>query len=231
MEKILNVMSIDLQIHKSFPPILEINAIGNTSSLGWTNAHLSPYIYVKPPQDGYYEFDFVAEPPSGFAGQIITPIQAHPFSWIDFPATLKGVRVFAKSNSIEQQILNPRGRVELTGGESANPRGLFHHNAESEYLTAYAMLNTREQPARLTITGSMLTYRENDKVRFVKAEPQGIIPQVLILNVEIIEGTGGMKGTVKTIPPLEITKEAETYTHVLINYKLGTKTIAIHRLE
>jgi hypothetical protein len=98
-ELVASVTSAEARLTRSLPPILSITAIGEVSSLGWSGAELSPYIYIEPPADGLWDFDFVAVPPSGFAGQQMCAISAQwegeAESWV------KGVRIHSKTNSTE----------------------------------------------------------------------------------------------------------------------------------
>jgi hypothetical protein len=122
--KILETVSIDLQILKREPPILDIIAIGNVTSSGWKHGRLVPYIYITPPADGIYEFDFVAEPPTGPALTVILPIVAQG-QWEDFPPDLKGVKIYSSSNSLVATLDNAKEAAMPEGGGSGNPRGLF----------------------------------------------------------------------------------------------------------
>lgn len=98
MEKILEVTEIKLAVLKSFPPQLSIDASGRVSTGGWSNPQLKPHVYVRPPEDGIYDFDFVADRPGGIVPQIVSPIHAgHVMK--TFPETLKGVRIHASQNS------------------------------------------------------------------------------------------------------------------------------------
>jgi hypothetical protein len=98
MEKIMEVTAIKLAVLESFPPQLSIHASGRVSTIGWTNPRLEPHKTFQAPPDGIYDFDFVAERPTGIVADHVTPIEAsyvmHPF-----PETLKGVRVHASGNS------------------------------------------------------------------------------------------------------------------------------------
>lgn len=96
-KKILEVTEVTLEIQKTNPPTLVINAKGNVNSGGWKNGQLVPYIYITPPADGIYEFDFLAEAPSGPSTSAIEEIKTQ-YSWNDFPADLKGVKVYSSSN-------------------------------------------------------------------------------------------------------------------------------------
>jgi hypothetical protein len=97
-KKVLEVTEVTLSILKKQPPILVIACKGNVPTDGWSNGQLIPYIYIAPPADGIYEFDFVADEPTGFVPQVITEIAAAPFEWEGFPETLKGVKVYASTN-------------------------------------------------------------------------------------------------------------------------------------
>ena len=95
--KILSIEFIALHLFKSNPPILQIVAHGLTSSMGWTNPKLIPYIYITEPSNGIWEFDFIADAPSIIVANPLPPIYA-TFEWHDFPKSLKGIKVHASSN-------------------------------------------------------------------------------------------------------------------------------------
>src|SRR5688572_27253150 len=107
-KKVYQVTNVTLDIEKKKPPILVINAEGKTKTGGWTNPRLDPFVYVAPPVDGIYEFDFVAEEPTGPVPAAITPIETE-YQWEDFPVELKGVKIYVEINhKVEklQMILN-----------------------------------------------------------------------------------------------------------------------------
>lgn len=97
-KKVFEVTTVTLVILKKNPPVLEINAYGKVSSGGWKKGKLIPYVYIAPPADGLYEFDFVAGEPNGASIQVISEITSEPFLWDDFPKDLKGVKVYSSSN-------------------------------------------------------------------------------------------------------------------------------------
>lgn len=79
---------------------LIIQVLGTVTSGGWTQGRLSPYIYVRPPADGIWDFSLEGTPPSGPATAVISPITAsavipNPREW------LKGVRIHASANKVE----------------------------------------------------------------------------------------------------------------------------------
>lgn len=96
--KILEVTQVELTVLESFPPQLRIAASGTVPTAGWCGPRLVPYIYIQPPPDRIYDFDFVADPPEGSAAQVISPIDA-VYVWKDSPKRLKGVRIHASQNS------------------------------------------------------------------------------------------------------------------------------------
>lgn len=97
-KKIIEVTEVTIEILKKNPPILAVTAKGNVSSGGWTNGQLIPFVYIMPPLDGIYEFDFVADEPTGVSTQVISEITSQTFMWDDFPRELNGVKVYASSN-------------------------------------------------------------------------------------------------------------------------------------
>lgn len=98
MEKVLEVLEVELFILESHPPKLRITASGNVRSGGWSNPRLEPFISIQPPPNGIYDFDFVADPPEGPATDAITPIGVVHL-WDPMPEGVKGVRVHAEQNS------------------------------------------------------------------------------------------------------------------------------------
>ncbi len=102
--KVLRVLDIELSIEKSNPPSLVIKAKGEVQTGGWTKGHLSPYVYIVPPADGIYEFDFLADAPEGIVTQGLSKIESKPFIWKDFSADLVGVKVYASQNSRTKQL-------------------------------------------------------------------------------------------------------------------------------
>lgn len=78
--------------------MLTIAAIGLAPTTGWTHGRLSPAVYVKPPADGVWDFDFLADAPIGIVAEVLTPISA---AWFGFaPDWCKGVRVHAADNQV-----------------------------------------------------------------------------------------------------------------------------------
>lgn len=97
------VLSVDVVVFnqtKSLPPLLMVHARGTASTSGWTRGRLSPYVYIKPPADGIWDFDFIATAPTGFALQVVTSIESELFV-VNAPPWCRGVRVHASTNTLE----------------------------------------------------------------------------------------------------------------------------------
>jgi hypothetical protein len=87
--------AVAFSIPSPFPtmPSLFLAATGEVPTSGWSGENLSPRYYVSPPQDGIWDFDFTADPPSGIVLDVVLPVNAfrfgHPADWV------RGVRVHA----------------------------------------------------------------------------------------------------------------------------------------
>lgn len=101
--KILTATSVSLEIQKTNPPNLIISADGIVNSGGWKNGQLVPFIYIAPPVNGIYEFDFIADRPTGMVTQALTPIKAE-FTWEDFPLELNGVKIYSSDNDLVTRL-------------------------------------------------------------------------------------------------------------------------------
>ncbi len=99
MEKMLDVQSVQLSFLKTNPPQLRIVAFGTARSLGYRAPTLRPHVYVTPPADGIYDFDFVATPPDGIVPPVLVPITAE-HTLEEIPQHLRGVRIHAAANAI-----------------------------------------------------------------------------------------------------------------------------------
>lgn len=227
MERIMEVISVDLKIWKSNPSILDINCKGTVPTSGWSNGQLSPYIYIQPPQDGIYDFDFIAEPPKGPALQVISRINAN-YQWQSFPSDLKGVRVHARNNAVEalltKQTIEVSFEKRSKGGES--PRGIFEFD-QSRRLTFLAVILGRETPT-LFVNGLVLTSHEDDQITVERAEPQGINPDILILNLKVKQGGTSGRGVIKPFTYQEST--TTKYHQVTMNYRNESVTVDVHTL-
>ncbi len=79
-------------------------AQGFAPTSGWSAPRLSPRFYIAPPQDGYWEFDFVADEPTGIVLQVQLPLVADGI--FSPPGWMKGIRVIGGNRSIDIEVAN-----------------------------------------------------------------------------------------------------------------------------
>lgn len=96
-------------------------------------------------------------------------------------------------------------------------------------MKATAILNLKEQPNTLTVSGSVPTPHEKDTVHLEVAEPQGINPTILLLNLVVNVVPGPMKMTEKTFSST-YTDNVSRYKEVQINYEGRSVTIPVEIL-
>lgn len=96
--RVMAVKSVELLLLESFPPQLQITAVGTVPNPGYHNPRLVPVEAV--PSDGIYEYEFVADPPDGMVIQVITKVTATTVIR-DIPDDFKGVRILASTNEME----------------------------------------------------------------------------------------------------------------------------------
>lgn len=103
-KKVFEVTSVSHEIQKTYPPTLVIKALGRVSTSGWSNGQLQPHVYIDPPSDGIYGFDFVADAPTGIELEMISDIESKAFEWQGYPDSLKGVKVHSSTNAITENF-------------------------------------------------------------------------------------------------------------------------------
>ena len=97
-EQVAKIDSASIKV--SAPGKLEMTAAGDVGMAGYKNAAFLPRINAAPPKDGVYEVDVVADKPAGPGAAAMTPIEIKK-AWAPYPADhLKGVKFFAKTNSV-----------------------------------------------------------------------------------------------------------------------------------
>ena len=74
----------------------------------------------------------------------------------------------------------------------------------------------REAIPTLHIHGSTLVYTDDTTVTLEKANPQGINPTILLMNLNVVEGTGPRKGVMKPFSFHVTGEEALQYLQVQI---------------
>jgi len=100
MKNFEQVSTVDRLQGRQEPGTAVIRATGTVTTSGWSNPNLSPVIYVVPPKNGIWEYQFVAESPGGsITNPVITELTTPEVS-IDLRKKLKGVRVTAQQNEM-----------------------------------------------------------------------------------------------------------------------------------
>jgi hypothetical protein len=74
--KVYEITAVRLTLYKSFPSKLAIEVDAVVPTSGYENPELVESIYVHPPLDGIYDFDFYATPPSGPSLDVLTTLSA-----------------------------------------------------------------------------------------------------------------------------------------------------------
>ncbi len=88
-------------------------------------------------------------------------------------------------------------------------------------FTANAVVNEKEVPAKLTVTGTVITFHDDDVITLTRAVPPGINPSILILNLEVNAGTGPMKGTVKNYNYESTEEDVTTFNKITVLQENG----------
>jgi hypothetical protein len=88
-------------------------------------------------------------------------------------------------------------------------------------------INEKSGKPILHVHASVMVYTPNPKVSLTKASPQGINPSILILDLEVIESPGPMKGVMNSVCFELSGDEVMQYDHVQINHIHGSSTIKI----
>jgi hypothetical protein len=161
MEKILEVLDVELFVLENHPPKLRISASGNIPGKGWTNPRLEPLAFIQPPPDGIYDFDFVADPPHQEpATDAITSIGVVHL-WDPLPPDAKGVRIHVKHDS----------KKALLGNSEHPKRNSSLGN--SEHPMRNSSLGNSEHPMR---NPSRFTFVDQEGVKRVVFFPRALGP-------------------------------------------------------
>ena len=120
----LSILTVDVNSYKTQPPLLVINTSAEMSHDGHGRAFLIQRVYVTPPADGIWDFDFVAEYPDDTVfADVLTVAIAEPFSWKDFPEEIKGVRIHGSLNN-KKALISQESEVRLSTDSGELSRAL-----------------------------------------------------------------------------------------------------------
>lgn len=121
--KVYSVEDAKLAVLNTNPRSLYIRVLGSVPTSGWTDPSLSEYIYVQPPPDGIWDFDFTAQPPEGIVLQAFMRIIVE-HTWHGDVDALKGVRIHASTNQKVELLAAgapAMHSLDLRGGGDALP--------------------------------------------------------------------------------------------------------------
>ena len=82
---------------------LHIKATGFSQPTGWDKPRLELRNPYWKPLDGIYEFDFLGSAPAGDASKQLEKLFVS-LEWDEYPKGIKGIRIFAGSNSILKML-------------------------------------------------------------------------------------------------------------------------------
>lgn len=153
--------------------LLEITALGEVATTGWTHPRLAPVFYVAPPADGIWDFEFQADPPIGPVAPVLRPVTALYLG--SAPDWCKGVRVHAAVNAIDALADRHKeletasapgpaaggpaaaGRVVVTQTlaayeDSIQPTGTIHWKNDGPFGTPVPHVEMKKLSHRLVLT-------------------------------------------------------------------------------
>ncbi|MDB5469780.1 MAG: hypothetical protein JWR84_1340 [Caulobacter sp.] len=187
--------------------LLEIAALGEVSTTGWSHPRCAPVFYVRPPADGIWDFEFQADPPTGIVAPLIRPVGALYLG--SAPDWCKGVRVHAATNAIEDaarlverlETASQPGPVAASAArvivrqtlatyeDSIQPTGTIHWKNDGPFGTPMPHVEMKKLHHGLVLT---IEGPDEDKIRdcISKAVAAGLIAAI----VAAAAGGGGALG-------------------------------------
>ncbi|MEX2174752.1 MAG: hypothetical protein WD872_10345 [Pirellulaceae bacterium] len=83
---------------------LQVTAVGEVPTGGYTKPMLTRLQYFKQPDDGIQDYTFEATPPAGVAAQVISRVTASD-KWPALPDWVKGVRIHGVGDGVLVKML------------------------------------------------------------------------------------------------------------------------------
>lgn len=207
MKTIYEVNAVSVKLLKSNPVKWQVSATGTVTSSGWTKPRLIPRIYVHPPLDGFMEFDFVAEPPTGIHLPVLQSVAAQAVTPV--PGWARGVRVISQTNAVSATPVLPAAKATMVAQsfaahEAARPVDLQLQMALDADVSFYDTLVMLEnQPVagwkwdeeKSAFTRSFLRFPVNGTLEVfasARSRNQSAVPAALVLT---IAAPGGVQHT------------------------------------
>ena len=143
-----------------------IVATGTVSTSGWSNGELQPRIYIHPPEDGVWDWDFVATPPDGIAADVISPVTAQSVVFTP-PEWMLGVRVHASTNTLVASVAAVdvqirRAPPTIQGGVDTWPWLVVAHRSDGADVNAMSSEQHRNFSMDDLIGKTLRTYETGD---------------------------------------------------------------------
>ena len=101
-ELVTTMISVKIQLLPEDSKQLLILASAQVPTPGWTEPELEPRNRKSLPNDGIYEFNFLALPPSDPVPQVLSHIEVKYV--FPLPPDLKIVRIYARTNNMEARL-------------------------------------------------------------------------------------------------------------------------------
>jgi len=118
--KVYSVEDVALAVMNTTPKSVYIRASGFVPTSGWSDQKLSEYIYIQPPPDGIWDFDFTARPPEGLVLQVFIRIYVE-HTWHGDIEAIKGVRIHSSTNQKVALLAGAPTLQFFRGGGDALP--------------------------------------------------------------------------------------------------------------
>lgn len=101
LEHVPKIVKLEYKIQESDPPSLVVTAYGEVPTAGWKQVQLLRRIYVKPPSNGIWEYDLLAQRPGGMAAQVISYVKATN-TWSEYDESIQGIRVYGVGEGVHE---------------------------------------------------------------------------------------------------------------------------------
>lgn len=96
------VLSAELTIAKG---ALQVTAVGEVPTGGYSKGTLTRVTYIKQPEDGIQDYTLRATPPAGPATQVISQIKASD-TWPALPDWVKGIRIHGAGDGVLVKMIS-----------------------------------------------------------------------------------------------------------------------------
>jgi hypothetical protein len=198
--KVEKVTKIDLQIQKSEPPTLVITATGQSKTGSSQEGVLVPFEYIRPPENGIFEFTFFEGSggyETGTEAKTINEVKAE-YRWESLPKIVKGVKIYAATNDLTKMLDEGNGG----GGNGENEGKCTDWKAIHDFMPP--------KKGTLRVTGSCEFRTGGYTVELKPHAPQGFNPKIYLLDKVVTPPTGS---ATQQVTKVEVNYSEETEVH------------------